>query len=419
MPTSQTFVRLRIAPANLTRDYRGERYQERPNGGVASAPAPVADATDQPRLYDTANKDVTPMTEPAPLVTIDRLVSLRITPDTLRAAHVILRGACAGTMSDLRDWSSPRTCIDTEAARVNVVDEPLIDDVSPPSSVENTFAKAASAPCVTAARKPRIGLMDEELCVPGGVFVFGSQDSALGADSDDLPQRIAVVPSFYMDRYEVTVARFRAALANGFKGGLPIAHDGPPSSANGATCSWSTMPLGREDYPINCVTPSVARAFCAFEGKALPLEVQWEFAATRAGRPTKTRFPWGDDDIDAIPCSRAVFGSATGQQCAPRFGLASVTAADHPGGDVVAGIGLVDLAGGVAEMSRDWLFSFESNCWASASLTLPHCDETADYSVARGGSWGCPASLILPTIRFVQSNGNDGVGIRCMRDDAP
>jgi len=66
-------VRLRIYPDGYVRDYRGERFAP----WTAPFTPPVGDGT--PRLSKD-DKDVTPRTEPQPLVTVDRLFALRLSP---------------------------------------------------------------------------------------------------------------------------------------------------------------------------------------------------------------------------------------------------------------------------------------------------------------------------------------------------
>src|SRR6185436_2995802 len=105
-----------------------------------------------------------------------------------------------------------------------------------------------------------------------------------------------------LDKYEVTVARWRDALAKGFvppdetpaENPTPIPREGSVP-ADPRSCPWSTSPMGREDFPITCITYASARAFCRWLGGDLPTEVQWEYVAMDAGRPFQTPFPWGGD----------------------------------------------------------------------------------------------------------------------------
>ena len=49
------------------------------------------------------------------------------------------------------------------------------------------------------------------MCVPGALFQLGSSDGDFGSFTD-LPERVAIVDAFRIDRWEVSVARWRRAV---------------------------------------------------------------------------------------------------------------------------------------------------------------------------------------------------------------
>src|SRR5207249_761422 len=137
-------------------------------------------------------------------------------------------------------------------------------------------------------------------------------------------------------------------------------------------CTYSTNPIARETYPLNCIVWDLARAFCKYDGGDLPSEAQWEYVAANAGRPFQSRYPWGGDDRTVLRCEQTVFGrgpypfdndcNADGTQ----FGLLPVgSRPDAMTGDVSAGLGIIDLAGGLSEHMVDAFASLSSNCWTS------------------------------------------------------
>lgn len=103
--------------------------------------------------------------------------------------------------------------------------------------------------------------------VPAGKFIMGSNS---GDDSEE-PRRKVYIDGFYIDKYELTNARFRAA-------GMRTKENYGPKF-NGSK------------QPVAGVTWFQARDYCAKVGKRLPSEAEWE----KAARGTDGRkYPWGD-----------------------------------------------------------------------------------------------------------------------------
>jgi formylglycine-generating enzyme required for sulfatase activity len=426
----QVVLRLRAYKGGVVRDYRGERYTPRAMGGGAGTPAPIAPipAGETPRLLDLNGMDITPASEPQPYVTVDRLMQIDLQPGVRGSVRLVLRGSCAGTMADLADGT---TCVDTENVSVQIPDAALDPDLSrPTTSLQGTFG--AETPCTAT---PRTGttlpdgtpLFDEEACVPGRLFIFGSALSFGRGPASDVPQRVAILPPFLMDRYEVTVARWRDAIAHGFSpDGGPLPNAGAldfTSPAALAACTWSSIPMGRETLPLNCVGSSVARSFCKLAGGDLPTEAQREYVAMDAGRDAQTRYPWGDD---APTCQRAVYARQIASLLDGHLtdcnkygkGLAAAGAVAGAGGDVAMGTGIVDLAGSLTEILRDTFASLDSACWASQGLESPTCvDPSSSDAVLRGGSWADNAVALPGDVRDVMVAGETTpvVGFRCVR----
>ena len=204
------------------------------------------------------------------------------------------------------------------------------------------------------------------IAIPGGTFITGSADGT--GFENERPRRTATVASFVLDKYEVTVGRFRGFLAE-FAGAGPAEGAGahPLIPGSGWHTDWNTsLPGTRDDFkfaisecggtwtndvgssearPVTCVTWFEAFAFCAWDNQRLPTEAEWEYAA--AGGSDQRTYPWGDEppSID-----RAVFGCLFD-------GQPSCSDADLPvAGSIANGSGRwghLDLAGSVWEWALD------------------------------------------------------------------
>lgn len=431
---TEAVVRLRLYASGKTRDYRGERFFDLPNADgdpnerFHAPPAPVGEG---PRLR-RGGLDLTPVAEPDPLVTIDRLVRVTLTEGRRATAAVLLAGECAGTMANL---ATLETCTDTARTRAPST-EPEAASSAAPSRVGTWPLRAhplLRTPCDGAAQP------EDRRCVPGGAFIVGDRsasgsniDADVEIQSESAPERVAVVLPFVSDVFEVTVARYRRALAAGFsaKSGGPQPNDGPITVGNERTeCTFSTSPRDREDYPVNCVSIPEAHAFCAHEGGRLPSEVEWEYLATNGftGR-RKTTLPWGNDT--AYPCEGVVVERTltSGIGRCKRVGLGpapvDLVLRTPAVGSVDRNLlGIVGLVGNVVELTADTAASYSSRCWLASPFEHTGCD--ASYArfggTYRGDSWYNAPSY--PTRRVISNlvRGDEGGrsssnGFRCVYD---
>ena len=264
------------------------------------------------------------------------------------------------------------------------------------------------------------------LLVQGGVFDRSYDD----LDFTD-PNYPATVNDFYLDKYEITVGRFRAFLNAGMG-----TQANPPASGAGAhpllagsgwdsawntnlpkdttslrqamdDCggNWTDRALSNESQPQNCLDWYTAFAFCAWDGGSLPTEAEWNYAAS--GGKEQRYYPWSNpptsttiDDTYAVYCG----GSCSGTQ---NVGSRS------PKGD--GKWGQSDLGGNIGEWTLDWYAEpYSMPCDNCAYLT-----EAGSCPVARGGVFDEGAPHLRSTVRGVSSLCAKGryftLGARCAR----
>jgi len=409
----RVWIRLRAYGEGRQLDYRGERFRD-----WDTLLTPSSDAGDgQPRLLERATGlDVTPTSEPAPLLTIDRLLLVELRPSIKGAVRVVLDGACVGTMTLLGARGLPdegaETCIATERARERVVLTSLDADVSRPALGATKAGTYASDPC-----RPGEGT-EARICVAGGGTILGTDgisDYTPGVPFNlaPSPARFFSLGAFLVDRDEVTVARYRAAIAGARPALLPVATEGPLEPLAPRNCTWSAEPRGREDYALSCVDWPTARSFCQAEGGDLPSELQWEHVATVAGHVAKSRYPWGDE----LPtCERTPVGRH------PSIPEIVSCAADGIGPAPYAAaaldrspLGAVAFGGDLAEWVLDDGAPYTAPCWRDALAQDARCMTSATKNhVVRGGSWA--TAPLRGTGRLFNPTGNAGgaLGFRCV-----
>lgn len=267
---------------------------------------------------------------------------------------------------------------------------------------------------------------------------------SLPIDSADTRVQVAV-SSFRLDKYEVTVGRFRAFLA-GYdewtQSGAPLpepdvipvtsdAGSGPGSASNAATSTaeplaasaaelerrvreCNDIPLSTLDLPnissripVNCVTWLEAAAFCAWDGARLPTNAEWYHAA--AGGALGRRYPWGDEPTPSR--LYASYGCTLGVERPECTAAYVLPVGSHPSG---AGLfGQEDLAGSMSEWLLDGsLDHYVDGCVDCAGPPHP------GFRIWRSGSW-IDQPTLLENDYFViaeQKLRLPFLGLRCARD---
>jgi formylglycine-generating enzyme required for sulfatase activity len=278
---------------------------------------------------------------------------------------------------------------------VTLLATPVVADSPPPTST------ASAAPIVA---KDFRGF--EMVYVPGGTFQMGITRDSLDeiclnvlrdGDENDCNDLVDIIgsetgifqthsvelPSFWMDRYEVTIEQYQVCI----------------NSGPGRACQPIELPS--PDLQNNPHKPQLgvnwydAVYFCNTRSARLPTEAEWEYAARG---PKGFYFPWGNtfDDTKAGPA-----GST------------------YPVGSIAENrswAGINDLAGNAAEWVDDLARPYLSSVnWPQG---FPMYDT---YRVARGGSWANRTFHLLTFSRqFISPFEQDQtIGFRCARTSDP
>jgi len=167
-----------------------------------------------------------------------------------------------------------------------------------------------------------------------------TQVSATHRSSTQLSIDWVTGPGAVLMRTEVTHAQYAACVTRG-------ACEAPSTFPG---CNWEV--LGTAEHPVNCVSWSAARAFCAWVGGRLPTGSEWDAAATNG---SQTNFPWGDEKPTAERGHFMTFLLVTPYEPVRETPATRTTpAGSHPAGATKAG--LQDMAGGVWEWTESESF---------------------------------------------------------------
>jgi formylglycine-generating enzyme required for sulfatase activity/serine/threonine protein kinase len=258
--------------------------------------------------------------------------------------------------------------------------------------------------------------------IPAGEYFMGSDGRA--DPDDEKPSHQVSLDSFFIDLYEVRARDYRECSDAGKCRRAPTEVVWPNIS-DGDRRLYSELctisDATKQEHPINCVTWEMASSFCEANGKRLPTEAEWEYAARG---PDGRLYPWGDDApapdrVNACGSECVAWGKARGVQFDSLYAADDGYATTAPVGSFPKGrsrFGLFDVAGNVWEWVADW-----QNGYAPEPTRNPSGPLHGVKRVIRGGAWnGGFASWVRPSFRYAQvpEAQSHGIGFRCARSTA-
>jgi formylglycine-generating enzyme required for sulfatase activity len=302
---------------------------------------------------------------------------------------------------------------------------------------------------------------DAMVMIPGGEFAMGSEDHY----REEGPVRRVAVDEFWIDPHQVTNADFGrfveetghvtiAELAPDpalYPGAPPenlvpgsmvfVMTDGPVDLRDYANWwAWTPgadwcHPTGPdssiddlEEHPVVHVAFADVAAFCAWAGKVLPTEAEWEYAAR--GGLDGAEFVWGDHDPQE---TEPVANTWQGGFPYENSEVDGWTRTAPVGSFRPNGYGLYDMAGNVWEWTDDWYRSShgaepEHACCVPSNPRGRRIEESFDQrqpefpiprKVLKGGSHLCTPQYCYryrPAARQPQmvDTGMSHLGFRCV-----
>jgi formylglycine-generating enzyme required for sulfatase activity len=259
-----------------------------------------------------------------------------------------------------------------------------------------------------------------------------TEQFVLGWDEFAVNARVTL---FYPDALEVTVgrfARFVEAFEEWTQAGnprpgagehtfipgtgwqaafrLPVSRDALEAAVTScAFVNTYTMRETNPELPMNCVSWFEAFAFCAWDGKRLLTEAEWELAA-KGGIEDRV-YPWGSEP-EPTP-DHAVYGCFASGSSAPQCEADDVLAV----GSRMLGNsrhGLRDMAGSVAEWVFDKEGLYTDPCIDCANT---ESERNPTSRMFRGGDYSSGPVLLAAERRNMMDEAGriNFIGFRCAR----
>lgn len=294
------------------------------------------------------------------------------------------------------------------------------------------------------ARSPHFGATDGMKKLDGGAFLMGTDRPEAWASDGEGPVREITLRPFYLDVCAVTNAQWEEFVgatnyvteAENF-GWSYVFHKhvaGKVRQASQGVAGGAEWWLGieganwrrpegagsnirkRMDHPVVHVSWNDTQVYCAWAGKRLPTEAEWEYAA-RGGLVQKL-YPWGDELTPKDKKGKPEHKCNIWQGKFPDFN----SGADGHIGSAPAksfapnAWGFYNMSGNVWEWCHDWFSATHSPLHDN-----PQGPSGGTHKIIKGGSYLCHASYcnryrVAARTANTPDSSTAHCGFRCARD---
>lgn len=267
-------------------------------------------------------------------------------------------------------------------------------------------------PTVTpTATVPLLNDPSEMVFIPAGEFEMGCDSGDPECNYDETPLHRVYLDDYYIDRYEVTNARYTKCVE--------VGACKAPSNDSSTRISYFDNP-DYANFPVVWMRWEQADTFCHWEEKRLPTEAEWEKAAR--GQVDARKYTWGDDPFlqgNRTDCQYLNYyftgpNRIPGGPWDPAFACVGDTVRIGSYGLSESPYGAMDMLGNVWEWTSDW---YAEDYYSQSPVTNPPGPASGDGHVIRGGSWYNGSRYSRVAHRSVQPNQafDFDFGFRCAR----
>ncbi|WAR26959.1 SUMF1-like protein [Mya arenaria] len=259
---------------------------------------------------------------------------------------------------------------------------------------------------------------NEMVQIPAGSYIMGTNEPVFIADGEG-PERKVTLDKFYLDKYEVSNAEFSLFVKEtGYKTEVAAAPwwvpvigadwkhpEGPPSNIQ-----------DRMNHPVLHTSWNDAVKYCAWAGKRLPTEAEWEYAC-RGGRDGKL-YAWGNNENPKGAHWMNIWhGEFPKENSADDGYVGTAPVTEFPEQNKY---GVKNMVGNVWEWTQDWWVTDHD----TQHKTNPNGPDSGIDKVKKGGSFMCHKSYCYRYRCAARSqntpdSSSHNLGFRCASNTLP